>query len=927
MKRLVSPRRVLFAATLMAALWLMTPASVGLLLAQSPAPGRLPPTDTYISTGDNHYLGLSLAIDTPATIDAAFAMFKDLGIRRVYWRGLEAKTWLIDSRERPENLRYYSFWKWLRKLYKEVDPDKLAIEAARKHGIEIWGVATLVDWGSPADTPGFNDWPFNNESRLRLEHPEWAPVDRHGVLKQGGTIELAYPEARKALVDLHMQVMNTDRYDGMVFLTYAENHSMRFQDEFGYSEPIVKEFKRRHGVDLRFDEFTRNGTREDWVRLRGEYLTAYLQELKQALAKNQQKLGIFINPWQPHALQPWNVPETIQTGGSMYLDLETLIRAGTLDQLIVYGYCYRPTQLKTVQDLMWMTRQTDTKVTVLTSSPTDPSWKPLTDQGVEVSSALLEDEMYLDRSAIPEQPLSSLTSDRAVLRMRTLAQVVQGQTKATVADVAPLAKDPNVIVRRLAIQALGKLADPSAIPVIEAALQDPEPAVRYYAGAALRHVNGPDSARKLLAAVDAWSHHPLVEIAVQTLSRLKPAPRDELARVMLEHPNEIVRMTAARSLVFLANDSLLDTFIKGLNDSNQYVRFACTEALGQLGSNPAAVQTLIEQLKREGDVVVNNRAATSLGAIIARNDDAVRSLGPQVLEGLKKAYARLGDGNGRADAEWAYRPVGNALLKFGPEGEAVLRAFMEQTSDKRLAEQAWKSLYIRKETSQFSMVTEKENQEAFRRRPAILRSREVPRMSQDFEKGFSLALVGMAGDVNVPGGRWGAFADGGPAIDASVASSGKQSIKFVRGKPSLTAAVAKGVSAGAPYRASFRVRRDSDRSAISVSVAGGTGTRADQAGIFIAPDGELRLRDAAGAKWVSTSLSIPPGKWMQVRLLVDPSAGACRVSVVADDGTERASEASVPVSAMENVRYITFSPQGEPGNVTYVDDVELVEMM
>ena len=33
-----------------------------------------------------------------------------------------------------------------------------------------------------------------------------------------------------------MKFMKRDGYDGMVFLTYAENHAMRFQDEFGFNE-------------------------------------------------------------------------------------------------------------------------------------------------------------------------------------------------------------------------------------------------------------------------------------------------------------------------------------------------------------------------------------------------------------------------------------------------------------------------------------------------------------------------------------------------------------------------------------------------------------------------------------------------------------------------------------------------------------------
>ena len=162
-----------------------------------------PIIDVYVSTGDNHFLGSSLPIDSPASIEATFDLFRDVQhARRIYWRGLESSCWLETMHARPENPRSYSFWEWLNELYETVSPDSLAVEAARKRGMEIWGMGSRWDWGGPADTPGFGDYPFAYESKLKLEHPEWAPLDRHGARRQGGPIELAYLEARKTLVDL-----------------------------------------------------------------------------------------------------------------------------------------------------------------------------------------------------------------------------------------------------------------------------------------------------------------------------------------------------------------------------------------------------------------------------------------------------------------------------------------------------------------------------------------------------------------------------------------------------------------------------------------------------------------------------------------------------------------------------------------------------
>ena len=376
------------------------------LPAAEPSQPKPPILDCFISTGDNHWVGSWLPIDSKASIEASFDLLKQLGVRRVYWRGLEEATWVDTFLVREENCRYAQMWKWWRQLDKEVDTDRIAVEAAHQRGMEIWGVATMFDWGSSADTPCFGDFPHNSESRLRIEHPEWVPVDRSGVLKQGGPIELAYPEARRALVDLHMKFMKRDGYDGMAFLTYVENYSTRFQDEFGFNDPIVAEFKKRTGLDIRAKPFTRMASRDDWYALRGEYVTAYLRELKRELAKGGKKLGMFINPAQTHFPQAWNVPELMMTGGHIYFDLEAWVREGLVDEFIAYGSSAM--QLHATEDLLWLTRQTKTSVSTLTSSPFAERWKSFHDRGVPTALAVGEEDAYLDRCNLPEQPIEVL---------------------------------------------------------------------------------------------------------------------------------------------------------------------------------------------------------------------------------------------------------------------------------------------------------------------------------------------------------------------------------------------------------------------------------------------------------------------------------------------------------------------------------------
>lgn len=679
----------------------------------------------YISTGDNHWLGQSLPIDSPASIEASFDLLQRLGVKRVYWRGLEAATWVECHRERPESVRYFEFWKWLRWLYENVQPDRLAVAAAHKRGMEIWGVGNLFDWGANADTPPFKHYPFNSESRLRIEHPEWIPVDKSGLLKQGGPLELAYPEARRALVDLHMKFMKQDGYDGMTFLTYAEDHSMRFQDEFGYNQPIVDEFRRRHGIDIRYQDWTRFATRDDWRMLRGEYVTQFLRELKTELDRNDQKLGFFLQPWDPHKPQPWNVPQLMLTGGSMHFDLETWIADGLVDDFLVYGYANPDMQVRAVRNMRWMTRDTPVSVGILTSGPSAERWKPFQNEGVPTVIAYHEDAMYLDRSFVPEQPISSLASEDPLLVMKTLSQIVYGRSKADFDAVRPLLDHPHLIVRRLAVQALGKIGGDESVAAIERALFDPENSIRCMAGIALRDAHGPASTEKILKAIELHGNHMLAEVMRVTLPRIRPLPREKLAAAYTPSADVKVRQMAMRALAFMPDASLLPVWKSAIDDPDRFTRVAAIRGIGALHNNAEATRRLLAALGHE-DPVMANEASALLGETIERNDTAARDLRAEILNALQQRYARFGDAYAEVDQDWGYRPVGNAILAFGVEGEKVLQSFVDQSDDRQLAIRAWKSLYIRQRPGTFSEVTEKENEEAMRHRPAFLKRAVVP---------------------------------------------------------------------------------------------------------------------------------------------------------------------------------------------------------
>src|SRR5262249_9120214 len=82
---------------------------------------------------------------------------------------------------------------------------------------------------------------------------------------------------------------------------------------------------------------------------------------------------------------------------------------------------------------------------------------------------------------ITAQPADALSRGDAFARRRLLTAALKGKQAVPSAEVVAAVKDPDVLVRRLALRLLGKTGDRSTIPAVEAALGDPEHSVRWQA--------------------------------------------------------------------------------------------------------------------------------------------------------------------------------------------------------------------------------------------------------------------------------------------------------------------------------------------------------------------------------------------------------------------------------------------------------------
>ncbi|MBI3967987.1 MAG: HEAT repeat domain-containing protein [Chloroflexi bacterium] len=160
-----------------------------------------------------------------------------------------------------------------------------------------------------------------------------------------------------------------------------------------------------------------------------------------------------------------------------------------------------------------------------------------------------------------------------------LAQLASGEASPS-AVVALARYDRRAAVRAAALEALGEMGDPRAIPALVSALQDPD-----------------------------WLVH---TVACEELRRFGAAAVDQLV-LALRHPTSGVRVAAAELLGAIGDPTAVSALVRALHDRSSEVVAHAAEALGVLGSE-SVVPALRERLY-VADRDVQIAAAKALGRI------------------------------------------------------------------------------------------------------------------------------------------------------------------------------------------------------------------------------------------------------------------------------------------------------------------------
>ncbi|MBM3475602.1 MAG: hypothetical protein FJX75_20250 [Armatimonadetes bacterium] len=652
----------------------------------------------YASVGDNQWVSDWPPIDSRETVEALFEWLDETyGVSRVYWRGEQDRMWLQHYVFRTESPLYYEFWiDWVKPLTEQVGTDDLAVAAAHRRKMGIYIFDGLFEHGAPGDIGGCAQFPYVSEDRLRVEHPEWCPVDRWDERRCPGPIEFCYPAARRALVERYVDHAVRYGYDGIAFYTYVENMGVRYVDEYGFNEPIVDEFRRRHGVDIRTEPFDR----EAWYRLRGEYVTQFLRELHGALGRHGKKLSMTLRCDEPNLPQCWYGTGTkIPGAGMVYLDWESWAKEGIVDELFTWTGGDPKPLLARIEEVC---RDKPVERVALSSSPFDPAWKPYMDAGV-TPCTVAAPGYGIDALSVQPTSADTLRSDDWRLRAQTLVDIAGGKVAVEPAAAAALAGDPHVLVRRETMRTLAALKAADQVGVLEAGLTDRESSVRIAAAKALATVNGPETPRRLLDALLDDSGFQFKQECLEAFVKLG----EQAEPVLLEglaSPSRTVREVCVRALGRTHPPAAEAALLAALaGDADARVRFYAATSLGSFRS-PAAIEGLLFALD-DPSLTVQHGAVKMLGEIATALSAEQAA---QTLDALAGLFRQHRTGCRRADAAWGWRSVGNALLGFGEAGKQRLASMREQASDGWLVWYAYEVVHVPQHAGAVATCTEDE---------------------------------------------------------------------------------------------------------------------------------------------------------------------------------------------------------------------------
>lgn len=879
----------------------------------------------YFSNGDNEIFFNVAPVDSPGAIDEILDVLKQVyGVKRIYWRAPQIDQIIYQSVTRPEASHHGPWLTYMDHLFAELGTGDHMIRAASKRGMEIWGVASLFDHGSQAyiEYPNKGMGPFFTENKIRVEHPEWIPVDRAGIRRMSGPICFAYPEARKALVDLYVRLVKDKGYTGLSFHLYNENQGPRFDDEFGFNEPIVEEYRKRYGVDILTEDYDK----QKLADLRGEYLTQFFRELRAAFEPMNVKVSVMLDAKTPDLPQVWLAFPDILLSGRVRIDWRAYAREGLVDELFVYFHGEPYTTLRMVMDEVG---DTGVEFATLASAGFPEGQEEMREAGVwrTISGQVEEFELgYFEPQAV-----DMFESDDFIARLSVLSQMGAGTTPIDMDIVKAAIDDPSVLARRRVLRLLvtlydtqPELIDDAVIAGVIKLLDDPENIVRCTAVNTLAHVGGSET---IPALYDAIAEHanPMMQLFSGVPLATLPDERLDDLMLGLTHESPEVRIMAIKlTSTGAARPATWPAILDNTTHDHWLVRWNAARALEFI--YPEGANERLFEMFDDPHPTVRNIAVRNLAKRLKTETRWVGGMQHDVIAKLTDTFAAYGENSTRDDAEWGWRSTGLALLQMGPRGREELERFMNQTDDPILADRAWNVLNVKEQDFDVVIISEEEAEAGYREHPSR-RSSAVSPAAAPAEPAWMPYIVSDFNSVSVTDGEFGnGYAEEGRWRRVRLADD-----DALGGGRSLRLSAGAGMeSTPDNVRLDYRVNDGKLRVAFSLKL--------DQSGAGVTVwatssnnwEGNLRVQVAGdGVSWFDKDgratlipQTIEAGQWHRFELIADLDKQ--RFSIAAVNGDQRKQlVANQPIA--DNLKYdeynsVVFVPSGPEGSESLVDD-------
>jgi hypothetical protein len=657
----------------------------------------------FCGTGDHLWSHKVEPVDSPATLAALCEWLTETyQVKRLYWRGGQDDIWHRDFRRVSHDPAIYDWVQWEKFLYDELELNAAAVAAAKAKGMEVYLYTGLFEHGVQPDVGIVHPHVF--EDTLRKDHPEWCSLDRWQQRRCPGPMCLGYPEVRKRIIDRLVDQLHRFGYDGITFYTYVENLGLRYEDEFGFNPPIAEEFNKAYPeVDLGKDILT-PGQKAHWYKCQGKFVTDLLVELHERMVPENKKLSMILDAAEPDYPQKW-WGKKLHGTGKIFLEWEKWIEAGIVDEIWVQlGMPEAQTAL--LDRLLIQCAGKPVQLTVRTPDPFAEVWIPYVRQGVTPVAVITWENNGVEKISLGPTSMNTLQSPDWKLRAQTLADMGNGTMAPSITSLASLVNDPEVLVRHRLPRALAKISGGKATAMLEELLTDPESSVRIAAAEALRSTPGPNTARRLIEALEKGEHFQFKLVAVPALTAIGanavPLLLDNLNNSQAD-VSEVCLRALGETFKGSPNPDISQALRKKIHDdtADPVLRTWALKSLLKIFQNslpnvpkgfrdfPEDLISLIDSNGAGATADLQLHAAETLksisGMMTASEKDSSLSV-------LAKAFQRYGDDSTRPDAAYGWRVIGNAILIL--QGRKLLEEMLRQTDDKWLAWNAYETVYL-----------------------------------------------------------------------------------------------------------------------------------------------------------------------------------------------------------------------------------------